>query len=374
MILILGGAGYIGSHANKLFNRRGYETVVFDNLVYGHRSFAKWGDFFLGDLADREQIRNCFKQYPIEAVMHFCAYTYVGESVVDPAKYYRNNLVNTINLLDTMREFNVRFIVFSSTCSTYGTPSYIPIDEDHPQVPVNPYGWSKFMVERILEDYDRAYGIKHVNLRYFNAAGADPEAEIGELHDPETHLIPLVLDAAVGKRPDIKIFGTDYDTPDGTCIRDYIHVADLSDAHILALEYLRGVGSSESFNLGNDTGFSVREVIGMAEKVTGRIITATETKRREGDPAVLISSSRKAHDILGWRPQFAELETIIGTAWNWHQKHSDKHYLSREDNKIILQPVSSFTEKLSGLTTGSFGENADHVKEYIDKERKDRSV
>ena len=320
MILIAGGAGYIGSHANKLFNQRGHATVIFDNLSYGHRSFVKWGDFVLGDLADCDQLRLCFRQYPIEAVMHFCAFAYVGESVADPAKYYRNNVMNTLNLLDAMREFHVPFIIFSSTCSTYGVPKRIPLTEDHPQTPINPYGWSKFMIEQILKDYEHAYGIKHVNLRYFNAAGADPDAEVGERHDPETHLIPLVLDAAAGKRPDVKIFGTDYDTHDGTCVRDYIHVTDLADAHILALDYLRNGGPSDSFNLGNGNGFSVREVIRMAENVTGTAIERIETNRRAGDPPVLIGSALKARNVLGWRPQFADLAKIIETAWRWHQQ------------------------------------------------------
>jgi len=322
MILIAGGAGYIGSHANKLFNQRGYDTVVFDNLIYGHRSFAKWGAFVLGDLADRDQVRLCFRHYPIEAVMHFSAYAYVGESVTDPAKYYRNNVANTLNLLDAMREFDTPCMIFSSTCSTYGVPQRVPLTEDHPQSPVNPYGWSKFMIEQILRDYERAYGIRHVNLRYFNAAGADPDAEVGERHDPETHLIPLVLDAASGSRPDVKIFGTDYETPDGTCIRDYIHVTDLADAHIRALDYLRNGGPSDSFNLGNGNGFSVREVIRTAEKITGSAIRCEETNRRAGDPPVLIGSALKARNTLGWRPQFAELAAIIETAWRWHEKKS----------------------------------------------------
>jgi UDP-glucose 4-epimerase len=318
--MIAGGAGYIGSHTNKLFHQRGYNTVVFDNLIYGHRSFVKWGEFVLGDLADRDQVRLFFRQYPIEAVMHFGAFAYVGESVTDPAKYYRNNVMNTINLLDTMREFNVRHIVFSSTCSTYGIPQRIPITEDHQQSPVNPYGWSKFMIEQILKDYERAYGIKHVNLRYFNAAGADPDAEVGEQHDPETHLIPLVLDVAAGKRPDVKILGTDYETPDGTCIRDYIHVTDLSDAHILALDYLRNGGPSDSFNLANGSGFSVREVIQMAEKITGSTITCVDSKRRTGDPPILIGNALKAQKTLGWHPRFADLSMIIETAWRWHRR------------------------------------------------------
>jgi len=213
-ILIVGGAGYIGSHVNKLLNMKGYLTIVFDNLIYGHRAFVKWGEFILGDLADKEQIRLCFKRYPVRAVMHFSAYAYVGESVTDPARYYFNNLANTLNLLDVMREFDVKYFIFSSTCATYGIPRYLPITEDHPQSPINPYGRSKLMVEEILKDYDKAYGFKHVNLRYFNAAGSDPDGEIGESHDPETHLIPLVLDVAGGKRENVKIFGTDYETHD----------------------------------------------------------------------------------------------------------------------------------------------------------------
>jgi UDP-glucose 4-epimerase len=254
--------------------------------------------------------------------MHFCAFVYVGESVTDPAKYYRNNVMNTLNLLDAMREFHVPYIIFSSTCSTYGVPQRIPITEDHPQAPINPYGWSKFMIEQILKDYEHAYGIRHVNLRYFYAAGADPDAEVGEHHDPETHLIPLVLDVAAGKRHNVKIFGTDYETHDGTCIRDYIHVTDLADAHILALEYLRVGGSSDSFNLGNGNGFSVREVIRMAEQTTGTAIECVETNRRAGDPPVLIGSASKARNILGWRPRYDDLAKIIETAWHWHKKQS----------------------------------------------------
>jgi UDP-glucose 4-epimerase len=320
VILVIGGAGYIGSHANKLLNRLNYSTVVFDNLVYGHRSFVKWGDFVEGDLADPDQIRFCFREYPIEAVMHFGSFTYVGESVVNPAKYYRNNVINTLNLLDVMREFDVKHFIFSSTCAVYGTPPQIPLTEDHPRMPVNPYGSSKLMIEQILDDYDRAYGIKHINLRYFNAAGADLEADIGEHHDPETHLIPLALDVAAGRKPNIKIFGTDYETGDGTCIRDYIHVMDLAEAHILALNYLRQNERSDSFNLGNEKGFSVRNVIRTAENVTGRAIACVETDRRAGDPPVLISSTKKVQERLNWRPKITDLETIIQTAWRWHQK------------------------------------------------------
>ncbi|MCZ3364327.1 MULTISPECIES: UDP-glucose 4-epimerase GalE [Methanobacterium] len=320
MILIVGGAGYIGSHLNKEINKKGIETVIFDNLSYGHRDFVKWGTFEKGDLGNIDDIRNVFKKYPIEAVMHFAAFTYVGESVEDPQKYYTNNVKNTLNLLQVMLEENVKYFVFSSTCATYGNPVEIPITENHPQNPINPYGKGKLMVETVLKDYSDAYGLKYASLRYFNAAGADPESEVGELHNPETHLIPLILDVAAGRREDIKIFGTDYDTPDGTCIRDYIHVTDLAEAHILALEYLQNSGESDFFNLGNGNGFSVKEVIETAEEVTGKNIKAVEAERRAGDPPILVGSSDKAKEKLNWKPKYDELSTIIETAWNWHKK------------------------------------------------------
>ncbi|WP_414468933.1 UDP-glucose 4-epimerase GalE [Methanobacterium sp. ACI-7] len=320
MILIIGGAGYIGSHLNKEISNKGYETVVFDNLSCGHEYFVKWGIFEQGDLGNIEDIRRVFKKYPIEAVMHFAAFTYVGESVEDPQKYYMNNVKNTLNLLQVMLEEKVNQFVFSSTCATYGNPVEIPITENHPQNPINPYGRGKLIVEQILKDYSDAYGLKYASLRYFNAAGADPDCEVGELHDPETHLIPLVLDAASGKREDIKIFGTDYDTPDGTCIRDYIHVTDLADAHILALQYLQNGGESEVFNLGNGNGFSVKEVIETAREITGKEIKEVAVERRPGDPPTLIGSSKKAVEMLGWKPQYHDLVSIIETAWQWHQK------------------------------------------------------
>ncbi len=321
MILIVGGAGYIGSHVNKFLNKNGFKTVVFDNLVYGNRDFVKWGEFILGDLADKDQIRLCFKKYQIDAVMHFSAFAYVGESVVDPARYYLNNVSNTLNLLEVMRESNTRYFIFSSTCATYGIPREIPIIEDHPQKPVNPYGRSKLMIEQILEDYDKAYGIRHVNLRYFNAAGADPEGEIGERHDPETHLIPLAVYAALGINDDIKIFGTDYPTKDGTCIRDYIHVTDLSDAHVKALQYLMDKDTSNSFNLGNGVGHSVREIIIAVKRISKNNFRVTESGRREGDPPVLISNYKKAIEVLGWTPQYADIDTIVETAYRWHFKN-----------------------------------------------------
>ncbi|MBI5680908.1 MAG: UDP-glucose 4-epimerase GalE [Methanobacterium sp.] len=320
MILIVGGAGYIGSHLNKKINEKGYETIVFDNLSYGHRNFVKWGTFEQGDLGNIDEIRNVFKKYDIEAVMHFAAFTYVGESVEDPQKYYLNNVKNTLNLLQVMLEEDVKHFVFSSTCATYGDPVEIPITENHPQNPINPYGRGKLIIEQVLKDYSHAYGLKYASLRYFNAAGADPDCKIGEMHDPETHLIPLILDAADGKREDIKIFGTDYDTPDGTCIRDYIHVTDLADAHILALEYLQNGGKSDVFNLGNGNGFSVKEVIEEARKITGKEIKATEAPRRSGDPPTLIGSSKKAMEILKWKPEYHDLSKIIETAWNWHKE------------------------------------------------------
>ncbi len=323
MILIVGGAGYIGAHINKQLNINGYDTIVFDNLSHGHQDFVKWGTFEGGDLGNIEEIREIFKKYPITAVMHFAAFTYVGESVEDPEKYYRNNVCNTLNLLQVMREFEVNKLVFSSTCATYGDPVEIPITENHPQNPISPYGRGKLMVENILADYSRAYNLKYVSLRYFNAAGADSESEIGELHDPETHLIPLILDAASGKRKNIKIFGTNYSTPDGTCVRDYIHVTDLADAHLKALKYLENGGESDYFNLGNGNGFSVREVIEMARKVTGKNIIAVEDDRRPGDPPVLVGSSDKIRKILKWNPEYDNLYQIILTAWMWHEKKNE---------------------------------------------------
>ena len=319
-VLIVGGAGYIGSHANALLSEHGYTTLVLDNLIYGHREFVQWGTFIEGDLADQETLRRVFSENQIDAVLHFAAYTYIGESVTEPAKFYRNNVAFTLNLVDAMREFGVGRIVFSSTCATYGEPQYMPLDEAHAQLPVNPYGRTKHMVEQILGDYTSAYGIQHVILRYFNAAGADPETRVGEWHVPESHLIPLVLDAALDPAKSIRVFGTDYNTPDGTCVRDYIHVTDLALAHMNALEYLDKGGESDAFNLGNGHGYSVREVIDTVRAVTGREINVIEDVRRPGDPSVLVGTSEKAKSVLGWTPQFADLNTIVETAWKWHQK------------------------------------------------------
>jgi len=319
-ILIVGGAGYIGSHINKELTKKGFETVVFDSLVKGHQEAVKWGEFFQGDLANIEDLRQVFTKYKIDAVLHFAAFIEVGESVKDPQKYYQNNVKNTLNLFQVMLENDVKKLIFSSTAATFGNPQYTPIDELHPQIPINPYGQAKLMVEKILADYDFAYGLKYVALRYFNACGADLDNEIGENHTPESHLIPLILDAAIGKREDIKIFGTDYPTPDGTCVRDYVHVTDLAQAHILALQYLIDGNDSNSFNLGNGKGFSVKEVIDAAKKVTGVDFKVTEVERRAGDPPELVADSTKAKQVLKWQPQYADLETIVKSAWAWHQK------------------------------------------------------
>lgn len=320
MILIVGGAGYIGSHINKELNKQGYETLVLDNLVSGHEWAVKWGKFVKADLENIEEIRKIFKENKIEAVMDFAGYIEVGESVANPQKYYLNNISNTLKLFEVMLENDVKKIIFSSTAATFGNPEYTPIDEKHPQVPINPYGWTKLMIEKILADYDKAYGLKSVKLRYFNACGADADGEIGEAHNPESHLIPLILDAAIGKRENIKIFGTDYKTKDGTCIRDYIHVTDLAEAHILALKYLLAGGESDDFNLGNGVGFSVREVIESVKKITGKEFSVVEIERRAGDPDVLVASSEKIKNKLNWLPKYTNIDEIVRTAWSWHQK------------------------------------------------------
>jgi len=319
-ILVTGGAGYIGSHAVKLLQQQGYPVIVLDNLVYGHQEAVHNAELVVGDIGDRTLLEELFCQHEFAAVMHFSAYCYVGESVTDPGKYYQNNVAATLVLLQAMIKAQIQNFIFSSTCATYGNPLEIPIPESHPQNPINPYGATKLMVERILRDFDEAYGLKSIVFRYFNAAGADPEAEIGEWHDPETHIIPLVLDAAIGHRDSVKIFGTDYPTPDGTCVRDYIHVNDLADAHIRGFQYLQSHQKSEAFNLGNGLGFSVREVIQTAEKVTGRTVNTIETGRRPGDPPSLVGSAEKAARLLGWKPKFPGIEVITETAWRWHQK------------------------------------------------------
>ncbi len=320
MILVCGGAGYIGSHINKQLNEEGYDTIVFDNLVYGHKEAVKWGKFVKGDLSKIDDIEAVFNQYKIDAVFHFAAYAYVGESVNEPEKYYYNNVVNTLNLLKVMKKHGCNRIIFSSTCATYGEPAKVPITEDMPQNPINPYGATKLMIERVFKDYNKAYDLNFVVLRYFNAAGADPECELGESHNPETHIIPLVLDAASGQREDIKVFGTDYDTPDGSCIRDYIHVTDLASAHLLALHYLESGKPSDFFNLGNERGTSVLEVVDSVKRVTGKDFKVTLAPRRSGDPAILVGSSEKAKKILGWKPEYSDIDTIVAHAWKWHEK------------------------------------------------------
>ncbi|MEG3436895.1 UDP-glucose 4-epimerase GalE [Pannus brasiliensis CCIBt3594] len=327
-ILVTGGAGYIGSHAVLALKRSGYSVIVLDNLSYGHPEIVKdvlKVELIVGDTRDRSLLDHLFSTREIAAVMHFAAFIAVGESVAEPAMYYQNNVGGTLTLLEAMLAFGVKKFVFSSTCAIYGNPKEVPMTENHPRDPLSPYAASKDMVERILADFDPAYGLKSVAFRYFNASGADPSGELGEDHQPETHLIPLALLTALGKRESLSIFGTDYETPDGTAVRDYIHVNDLAMAHVLGLEYLLNGGASDVFNLGNGNGFSVREVIEMARQVTGKEIPAIESARRPGDAPILIGSSDKAKRVLGWNPEYADLRTIVSHAWNWHQKrHATK--------------------------------------------------
>lgn len=319
-ILVVGGAGYIGSHMVKQLLQSSYEVVTLDNLENGYRDAVIGGEFIFGDIADTDLLDELFSGQQIDGVMHFASYIQVGESVINPAKYYKNNFSNTLNLLDAMVRHGVKVFIFSSTAAVYGEPEYSPIDEQHPLMPMNPYGKSKLMVEQALKDYDHAYDLKSICLRYFNAAGADPEGELGERHDPETHLIPLILQVASGRRDSIKVFGHDYDTPDGTCIRDYIHVTDLCDAHIRALEILFEGGCSAGYNLGNGAGFSVQEVIESARRVTGKAILVEDSPRRAGDPARLVADSKAACEQLDWRPQYDDIDTIVSHAWAWEQK------------------------------------------------------
>jgi UDP-glucose 4-epimerase len=319
-ILVTGGAGYIGSHAVKLFLSRGHDVWVYDNLCEGHRAAVPADRLVVADLQDVHRLDQLLLERRIEAVVHFAAFTYVGQSVRDPGKYYQNNLVNTLNLMEALRRHGIGRFVFSSTCATYGIPAQVPITEDEPQRPINPYGNSKLAVERALADYAAAYQWGYAALRYFNAAGASPDGAIGEDHDPETHLIPLVLQAILGQRPAIEIFGTDYPTPDGTCIRDYIHVDDLAEAHLLALERLQP-GQELRYNLGTGRGYSVREVIRIAEQVAGKPVPIQQGPRRPGDPPSLVASSERIQRELGWRPRYAELPPIIETAWRWHRSH-----------------------------------------------------
>ncbi|HWS03870.1 MAG TPA: UDP-glucose 4-epimerase GalE [Gammaproteobacteria bacterium] len=319
-VLVVGGAGYIGSHMVKILSQAGHQVTTLDNLSNGYKDAVKYGDFIEGDIADAGLLNKLFTQNSFDGVMHFASYIQVGESVEKPSMYYRNNVTNTQVLLDAMVEHGIKYFIFSSTAATFGEPEYTPIDEAHPQKPINPYGHSKLMVEQILRDFDHAYGLKSVSLRYFNAAGADPDGELGERHIPETHLVPLVLQAASGRRGNITIFGVDYDTPDGTCIRDYIHVNDLCSAHLLGLEHLVAGGESKAFNMGNGQGYSIKEVIDVAKKVTGNDFAVSLGERRDGDPARLVADSTLLQKELGWKPEYADLETIIRHAWAWEQK------------------------------------------------------
>jgi UDP-arabinose 4-epimerase len=324
-ILVTGGAGYIGSQVCKALADAGYLPVTFDNLVYGHRRAVRWGPFIEGDILDRAALDQAFDQFKPLAVMHFAAFAYVGESVIDPGKYYRNNVAGSLNLLEAMHDWQVKLLVFSSTCAIYGVPRSSPIREDHPQQPVNPYGASKQMIEQIMRDFGSAYGLRAIALRYFNAAGADPSGEIGEAHHPETHLVPLTLDVAAGARPEITIFGDQYPTRDGTCIRDYIHVCDLAQAHLLALRALEAGHTGTAYNLGNGRGFTVKEVIAAVQAVTQQRIAVRIGPARAGDPPCLVGDPTRIQE-LGWRPQYPDLPTIIGSAWRWHQRAADLDY------------------------------------------------
>jgi len=323
MILVVGGAGYIGSHVVRQLRESGIPHLVFDNLSSGHQAALGSSPLVKGDLRSRTDLDRVFSEHPIDLVMHFAAHISVGESVMHPAKYFDNNTAGVLTLLESMRHSGIGRFVFSSTAAVFGEPDYVPIDEDHPKRPTSPYGQSKLMVEEILRTFDHAYGLRSVVLRYFNAAGATPSAEIGEDHLPEEHLIPLAIAAATGRRPELRVFGTDYPTPDRTCVRDYIHVEDLATAHLLAAQHLRDGGVSRDFNLGNGHGFSVREVIDTVSKVVGHAVPHVEVERRPGDPAKLIASSDRARKELGWAPKSPDLETIVADAWRWHESHPE---------------------------------------------------
>lgn len=318
-ILVTGGAGYIGSHVVQYLRRHGRDVVVLDDLSNGFRDAVPEDCLVVGNIGDRALLEQIFNAHDVTAVMNFASFIEVGESVKDPSTYYRNNVGNTLVLLDGMARHDIRHLVFSSTAAIFGNPEYTPIDEAHPKRPINPYGRSKWLIEQLLPDYEQAYGLNSVCLRYFNAAGADPEGKLGERHQPETHLIPLVLQAASGRREAIRVFGTDYPTPDGTCIRDYIHVEDLAQAHLRALAYLESGAGSAAFNLGNGQGFSIREVIETAQSVTQQDFKIIEAERRPGDPPILVANSALAQSMLGWKPQYAGLPAIIGHAWAWEQ-------------------------------------------------------
>ncbi len=319
-MLVTGGAGYIGSHTVKELLKQNFEVIVFDNLANGKRELVLGGQLVVGDLLDKEALRRVFLSRDIGAVLHFASLIRVGESYLNPRKYYEQNLISSLNLLEAMLEAGVKNFIFSSSAAVYGVPRQIPIPENHPLLPFNPYGQTKFFVEKILQDYDRAYGLKFISLRYFNAAGADPEGDLGEVHNPETHLIPNILSAALGKKEYLEIYGTDFPTPDGTAVRDYIHVTDLAAAHVLALQKLLSASRSELINLGTNRGYSVREIITKSEEITGKKVPARETARREGDVPVLLASKEKAERLLGWELRYSDIETIIETAWKWHEK------------------------------------------------------
>lgn len=323
MILVTGGAGYIGSHTVRELRERGMDVVVYDNLSTGHIESIGDTPFVKGDLFDVELLRKTFREYGVDSVIHFAAYSLVGESMVNPAKYYHNNVAGTLALLDAMLAENVKYLVFSSSAATYGDCGDGLITENSPQNPTSVYGQTKLMMEQFMQDYDKAYGMKYVALRYFNAAGAHASGEIGEAHNPESHLIPLILQVSNGKREQINIFGDDYPTHDGTCIRDYIHITDLADAHIKALEYLKNGGKSTYYNLGNGNGFSVKEVIDTVEKVVGSPVKKQVVERRPGDPASLVASSEKIQMELGWKPKYDTLDSIVASAWKWHSTHPD---------------------------------------------------
>ncbi len=325
VVLVTGGAGYIGSHACKALAQAGHTPISYDNLVCGHRQAVRWGPLEVGDISDRIRLDEVLAQYRPDSVIHFAASSLVGESVQNPGKYYRNNVLGSLNLLEALRDHGIDKLVFSSTCATYGMPVYTPIDEQHPQKPINPYGASKLMIERMLQDFDVAHGLRSISLRYFNAAGADPEGETGEAHDPETHLIPLALQVALGQREHLQVYGVDYPTADGSCIRDYIHVTDLAMAHLQALRLLQLGGRSDAFNLGNGQGFSVLEVLEQVRRITGHSIPFEAVGRRVGDSPILTAQIEKARQLLGWQPQFSDLELIIQHAWAWQKKESDRY-------------------------------------------------
>ncbi len=319
-VLVTGGAGYVGSHACKALHAAGYKPICYDNLCRGHADAARWGPLVTGDLLDTAALDAVFEQYRPETVMHFAALTYVGESVSDPLAYFRTNVGGSVSLLEAMRRHSVTRLVFSSSCAVYGVPDQVPISETAPCRPVSPYGWTKYVVETVLAQHAQASGLRYISLRYFNAAGADIDGDLGERHDPETHLIPLVLEAAAGKRDQIEIYGDDYDTPDGTCIRDYVHVNDIAEAHVLALRRLEQGGSTTTYNVGTDHGFSVSEIIARAEAVSGCKVPVTTVARRPGDAPSLVSDAARIRNDLGWLPKHSDLDRILASAWAWHRR------------------------------------------------------